>query len=134
MNTHPVVLFDGVCCLCEGSVRFIVRHDPRGLFRFAPLDSPAGRRLLENCATEAADARSVVLVVDGICYTGSEAAWRIAARLSGAWSWLAALRLVPRPVRDGLYRLVAARRYAWFGRRQSCLMPPPEWRDRFLET
>lgn len=153
----PVLLFDGVCNLCNGAVRFVVRHDPEGRFRFAPLQSTVGRRLLADCdlpagdggdgsgsrggdgggdgdGSEGADAlETMVLVEDGRCYAKSDAALRVARRLGLPWAALWPLRVVPRRLRDAVYDFVAARRYRWFGRRDACPVPSPDVAERFLD-
>ncbi|MCS6798587.1 MAG: thiol-disulfide oxidoreductase DCC family protein [Myxococcota bacterium] len=131
----PVILFDGVCALCDGLVRFVVRRDPVGRFRFAPLQSRAARDLLEALGHRApADPpASVMLVENGRVYEASDAALRIARSLRGPWRALWILALVPRPLRDAVYRFVAARRYRWFGRHDTCTVPSPELRSRMLE-
>ena len=127
-----VVLFDGVCNLCNGSVQFIVRHDPAGRFRFASLQSEAGQALLRRHGLDPHDLFSVILVEGGRAYARSDAALRIARGLSGAWRAAGALRVVPRPLRDAVYGWVARNRYRWFGRREACMVPTPELRARFL--
>jgi predicted DCC family thiol-disulfide oxidoreductase YuxK len=131
-GVSPVLLFDGVCNLCNGAVRFVIERDPAGLFRFAPLQSERGRELLAGCALPLEGLDTMVLVEGGRCYTRSESALRIAARLSGGWPLLGVLRLVPRPLRDRAYGYLAANRYRWFGKSESCLAPTPELRARFL--
>jgi predicted DCC family thiol-disulfide oxidoreductase YuxK len=129
----PVILFDGECNLCSRSVQFIIKRDPRVRFRFAALQSPAGQRLLEACGADARGADSVVLLEGPNCYTRSDAALRIARRLSGAWPLLGALMVVPRPLRDRVYDAIARNRFRWFGRADACLVPTPALRDRFLD-
>jgi predicted DCC family thiol-disulfide oxidoreductase YuxK len=133
----PVVLFDGVCNLCHSAVRFIVRNDPAGRFRFAALDSEAGRSLLAEAGVDAAGGSggpdSVVLIENGRVYRRSEAALRIAGSLRLPWRLLAPLRRLPRTGRDAAYDFVARRRYRWFGRKESCPLPAPGIRDRFLD-
>lgn len=136
----PVVLFDGVCNLCNNSVQFIIRNDPAARLRFAPLDSPAANALL----APARDAGlmplpdSIVLVEPGSdggrprVSTRSTAILRIARNLRGPWPLAAAFLIIPRPLRDWAYNQVAKRRYRWFGKRDSCMMPTPELRSRFL--
>lgn len=134
---HPVVLFDGVCNLCNAAVTFIIDRDPEGVFRFAPLQSGLGQRLTRQCGLEAAvtgDAETIVLVEGGRCTVRSTAALRIARRLGGAWPLLAVLLEVPVPLRDAAYRLIARNRYRWFGRRDACRLPTPDLRRRFLDT
>lgn len=128
-----VVLFDGVCNLCNGAVRFIIDHDPAGRFRFAALQSDAGRILLERCGLDPDTFDSIVLVEEGACFTRSTAALRIVRRLSGPWWLLAALVVLPRPLRDFAYDCVARSRYRVFGRRDRCMVPTPELISRFLD-
>jgi predicted DCC family thiol-disulfide oxidoreductase YuxK len=131
----PVVLFDGVCNLCNAAVNFAIDRDPTSRLRFASLQSPAGRALLDGLGYAAAPGApaSIVLVEGGRFYERSTAALRIARHLSGPWSLLAALIVVPSPLRDLVYRWVAARRYRWFGRSDVCRVPTPELRARFIE-
>jgi predicted DCC family thiol-disulfide oxidoreductase YuxK len=124
-----VVLFDGVCNLCNGAVRFILARDPAGRFRFASLQSEAARRLLRDDGR----AETIVLLEAGKTYTKSTAALRIARGLRFPWPLLYALVAVPRPLRDLVYDWVARHRYRWFGKRETCLLPTPEVRGRFVE-
>ncbi len=131
------ILFDGVCNLCNGFVQFVIRHDAAGRFRFAALQSAAGQALLvavghSALAATAADPDSVLLVEGGRVYTHSTAVLRIAGHLGGAWRAAAVGWLLPRTWRDALYRYVARHRYRWFGRQESCLLPTPALRARFL--
>lgn len=124
---HPVVLFDGVCNLCNGAVRFVTRHDRAGRFDFASLQSETGARLLrERRPGFALDELETLVFIEGArVYTHSDAALRIARGLDGAWPLLGLLGLVPRVIRDAAYRFVARRRYRWFGRAEACAIPPP---------
>jgi predicted DCC family thiol-disulfide oxidoreductase YuxK len=128
-----VVLFDGVCNLCNGSVEFIIARDPGAHFHFAALDSAAARRVLGECEIEVALPDSVILVERGQVFTRSTAALRIARRLRFPWPLVSASIIVPRPVRDMLYDLIARHRYSWFGKKDACMLPTPELRTRFLE-
>jgi predicted DCC family thiol-disulfide oxidoreductase YuxK len=140
---EAVVLFDGVCNFCDASVNFIIRRDRAGYFKFAPLQSDDGRRLANEYGFESAAAKdtntsdlipidSVILVEGGQAYTHSTAALRILKRLGAPWSWFYALIIVPRPLRDRLYKLFARYRYRIFGRKDECMLPSPEVRARFL--
>jgi predicted DCC family thiol-disulfide oxidoreductase YuxK len=124
-----IVLFDGVCNLCSGAVRFILARDPAGRFRFASLQSDAAQRLLKGAGV----AETIVLLQGGKIYTRSAAALRIARGLRFPWPLFYAFVAVPRPLRDLVYRWVARHRYAWFGKRESCLLPTPETRGRFID-
>ncbi|OWP61878.1 thiol-disulfide oxidoreductase DCC [Hymenobacter amundsenii] len=135
MSGQPsVILFDGVCNLCNGFVQFVIQHDAAGQFRFAALQSAAGQELLTAHKLPAPSTPdSVVLLADGKAYTHSAAALGILARLGGRWAVLArAGRWFPRPLRDAVYRLIARYRYRWFGRQESCWLPTPELQARFL--
>jgi predicted DCC family thiol-disulfide oxidoreductase YuxK len=139
-----VVLFDGVCNFCDASVNFIIDHDPKGYFKFAPLQSDEGRRLANEYGFESATADSkhtsndlipidsVILIEDGKAYTHSTAALHILRRLGSPWSWLYAFVIVPKPIRDWAYRLFARYRYRLFGRKDQCMLPTPDVRARFL--
>jgi predicted DCC family thiol-disulfide oxidoreductase YuxK len=133
-----IVLFDGVCNLCNGFVAFVLPRDRSGRFSFAPLQSETGRRLLSErgiapATEDGAVPGSIVLIEDGHAYVKSDAALRIARRLSGAWPLLFAFALVPRFVRDRVYDWVARNRYRWFGKREQCLLPRPEYAKRLLD-
>ncbi len=127
-----IVIFDGVCNLCARSVQFILRHESEPRFQFSPVQSAAGARLLAAHGYSAANVATFVLLSEGKMYTRSTAALRIARHFKGAWQLLRALWIVPRPLRDLLYDLVARNRYSWFGKADSCLMPTPELSARFL--
>lgn len=131
-DRHAVVLFDGVCNLCNGAVRFIIARDAGGVFKFAALDSDAARAVLGGREFARPLPDSIVLVDDGGVWTRSTAALRIARRLRFPWPALYALIAVPRPARDWVYDFVAARRYRWFGKRDVCWVPTPELDARFL--
>jgi predicted DCC family thiol-disulfide oxidoreductase YuxK len=130
---RPIVLFDGVCQLCNGSVLFIVKRDPSRQFRFAALQSTAGAALLRTFGLPTDVLDTLVLIEGDRVFTRSTASLRIARRLSGLWPLLYGLIVVPRPLRDLLYRVVARNRYRWFGRRDACMMPTPDLQERFLE-
>lgn len=130
---HVVVLFDGVCNLCSGIVAFIIRRDAASRFRFAPLQSPTGRELLERFGLPQGEPESVVVIHGGRAYTRSAAALEIARRLGWPWRALYPLRIVPRPLRDLLYDAVARSRYRVWGRKAECIVPTPDVRARFLD-
>ena len=128
----PIVLFDGVCNLCNGSVQFLLKRDREGRFRFAALQSDAGRRLLAELGLPVDALGSVVLIEDGKVWRESSAALRIARHLPGAWKLLRVFAAVPRPLRDAVYRWIARNRYRWFGKTATCWLPTPELKARFL--
>lgn len=133
LDAGPIVLFDGVCNLCSGVVRFVVPRDSTGDLRFASLQSPVGQALLRRFDRPTDEFGSVVLVEGEDCYTKSTAALRVAHYLDAPWSWLWATRIVPRFLRDAVYDLVAATRYDVFGRTDRCTIPAPGVRERFLD-
>ena len=126
---QSIVLFDGVCNLCNAFVQFILPRDRAGRFRFASLQSDAARRLLKG----GAPAETVVLLEDGTAYIKSDAALRIVRRLRFPWPVFYAFIMAPRGWRDMVYDWVARHRYRWFGKRDACMLPTPQWRGRFLE-
>ena len=127
-----MILFDGVCNFCEGSVRFIIDRDPKGLFRFASLQSEFGQSLLQRQGRDPEEMSSVVLVQDDILYTKSAAALRIARRLRFPWPVLFGFIILPPFLRDFVYDYIARNRYKWFGKKEECMIPTPEIRERFL--
>ena len=127
-----IVLFDGVCNFCNGSINSVIEHDKAGYFKFAPLQSGIGEDLLGRHGIERSETDSVVLIEDEKAYTHSTAALRIARRLGGIWSMGYALIIIPRPIRDFLYKSFAKYRYRLFGRQDECMMPTPAIRARFL--
>lgn len=131
-NGHAVVLFDGVCNLCNGAVNFIIDRDPEGHVQFAPLQSDLAQTALEARGHSALDLDTIVLLTDDAVHVRSDAALRIARQLSGAWPLLSLFLWVPRPLRDAVYDWVASHRYDWFGKQDTCRLPTPALRRRFL--
>jgi predicted DCC family thiol-disulfide oxidoreductase YuxK len=127
-----VVLFDGVCNFCNATINFVIEHDRPGYFKFAPLQSETGERLMAEHGIDRIETDSVILVENGKAFTHSDAALRIARRLDGIWSWAYGFRVVPRSIRDAAYKIFARHRYRLFGRQDACMMPTPEIRARFL--
>lgn len=129
MTDERIVLFDGVCNLCNGFVQFVLKRDPRGRFRFASLQSDSARQLLGPDGPR----ETIVLLEAGKMYVRSAAALRIARGLRFPWPLLVIFAVIPRPLRDRLYDWVARNRYRWFGKRDACMLPTPQMRGRFLE-
>lgn len=130
---HPVILFDGVCNLCNGSVLFIIKRDPKARFRFASLQSAYGESFLKKHGLSTKEYDSIILIDGGRLYTQSSAALRIAKRLGGAWPLLYIGMMVPKFLRDAIYNFIAKNRYRWFGKKEACMIPTPELRSRFME-
>ena len=129
---RPIIVFDGLCNLCSSSVRFILKNDHVGRILFAPLQSKLGARLLLANDIDPGDAVSFLLIKNEQAYTQTDAVLEIVKHL-GTWKWLSVFRIVPRPLRDSLYRLVARNRYRWFGKRESCFVPSKAQKERFLD-
>ncbi len=129
-----IILFDGVCNFCNSSVNFIIERDRANYFKFAPLQSEIGEKLLKENGIDKINTDSVVLIEDGKVYTYSTAALRVARRLDGFWSYFYAFIVVPKPIRDFFYKLFAKNRYRMFGKQDACMMPTAEIRARFLTT
>ena len=132
MTNEIIVLFDGVCNLCSGFVQFVINRDPRGLFRFASLQSDEALPYLKDLQLPAGELSTVVLYENGRFYTRSTAALRILKTLSGAWPALYPAIVFPRFLRDAVYNFIASNRYRWFGKQESCMLPTPELKSRFL--
>lgn len=143
-SQRHIILFDGQCNLCHSAVRFIVARDnpqaEQGVFSFAPLQGDTAKGLISQCAIPQSEvdkltsqqAGSFVLLADGRYYLSSDAALEVASQLTGLWRYLTWLKIIPRPLRDGLYRLIGRYRYRLFGLRALCLLPSPALRSRFL--
>ena len=133
------IVFDGVCVLCNGWVRFLLRHDRDGRYRFASMQSASGRALLTAHGLDPDDPSSLLLIehdLPGVvarASTDTDAVRRVLAGLGGAWRGAHAMALMPRFVRDALYLRLARNRYRWFGRRDTCALPTPDQAARFLD-
>lgn len=132
MKEHPVILFDGVCNFCNGAINFVLKQDKKGVFRFAPLQSKAGEDLAAQYGLQANDLSSFVLIDDNKVYRKSSAALRVMKKLPWYWSEVQILRIVPLFLRNAIYDFIAENRYKWFGKKESCMVPTPEQRSRFL--
>lgn len=132
LPNSPILLFDGVCNLCNASVQWILKHDKDGLFRFTALQSDTGQALLARFDLNSEHFDTVVLVYGDRAFTRSDAALEILRRLGAPWSWLAVFGWVPRKLRDAVYNWIARNRYRWFGRQEQCWLPRKEWASRFL--
>jgi predicted DCC family thiol-disulfide oxidoreductase YuxK len=132
---HAVVLFDGVCNLCNGGVNYIIDHDPAGYFRFASQQSAAGRELMRRHGVVDAATKTVMLIEQGNCYTRSSALLRIARHLGAGGRLLALLgAAIPPVLLDWIYDWIAGNRYRWFGRADACRLPGPGRANRFVES
>jgi predicted DCC family thiol-disulfide oxidoreductase YuxK len=131
-SKHAVILFDGVCNFCNASVNFVIKRDKHGYFRFAPLQEPKGAEIARRYGIDPTRLDTFVLVERGRAYRKSGGALRVARRLGGLYPLGYALIAVPPFIRDFFYDWFARRRYRWFGKRDACMVPTPEVRERFL--
>ena len=132
-----VIVFDGVCVLCNGWVGFLLRHDRAGRYRYSAMQSDVGRALLAGSGLDPDDPASFLLVEHDVgqsprISTDSDAILRVLTGLGGGWRAAQVIALVPRPIRDAAYRWLARNRYRWFGRHDACTLPALEHRHRFL--
>ena len=130
-GSNAIILFDGTCAFCERSVRLIASRD-NGYFRFGASQNPQGRALLGQLGTSREAAKSIILIEDGRLYLRSDAVLRIAGHMSAPWKFASLLLWVPRPIRDAVYRVVAAIRIRIAGTSNACEIPPPEIRERLI--
>ena len=133
MDERHVVIFDGVCNLCAHGVSFILAHERDHLIQFAAAQSAPGRELLVRLGFDPQNLTTVVFIKGGVAYVRSDAAIEVAQHLRLPWRMCRVLRFVPRRFRDAIYDLVALSRYRWFGMRESCIVPTPELRSRFID-
>ena len=129
---HALIFFDGVCNLCAGSVKFVIKRDQKDLFRFAALQSEAAQKYLEPFGISAAGSGTVLFLENGVLYQRSAAALHIARRLSGLWPLLYGLMIIPAFIRDFVYDQIAQRRYSIWGRQESCMVPTVALKAKFL--
>jgi len=129
---HDILLFDGVCNLCNNSVNFIIDRDPKKHFKFAALQSEFGQSKLKELGFNQEEFDSLVLLSNGKVYRKSSAALRIAKKLSGLWPLLYVFIIIPPFIRHGIYDIIGKNRYKWFGKQDSCRMPTPELKQRFI--
>ena len=129
---NHIILFDGVCNLCNTSVQFIIKRDKKGIFQFAPLQSDFAGQILENFQTSGLKTESVIYISGNKLYSRSSAALRIAKKLNTPWPVLYFFIIIPPFIRNWFYDLIARNRYKWFGKKESCMIPGPELKSRFL--
>ncbi|WP_299768365.1 thiol-disulfide oxidoreductase DCC family protein [uncultured Dokdonia sp.] len=127
-----IILFDGVCNLCNSSITFVIKHDPKDLFRYAPLQSDLGKSLMDKHQIDSEKVDSIILVDQDKAYTKSSAALHIARKLSGGYPLLAAFLIIPPFLRNIVYDFIARNRYKWYGKKESCMIPTPELKAKFL--
>ena len=132
-TTTKIILFDGVCNLCNGAVQFVIERDKNDVFRFAALQSEIGQKLVNERGIDTETVDSIILIEPNVAYyTKSTAALKIAEDLNGLWSTLSIFLWVPEGIRNIVYDFIAKNRYKWYGKKQECMIPTPELKAKFL--
>ncbi|QAA83161.1 thiol-disulfide oxidoreductase DCC family protein [Aequorivita sp. H23M31] len=129
---HKIILFDGVCNLCNGAINFVIKRDKRNVFKFATLQSEIGKKLLSEFNVDTMNIDSMILIDGNNFYIKSSAALRIAKYLTGGYPLLSGFFIFPRFIRNAAYDYIARNRYKWFGKKESCMIPTPELTSKFL--
>jgi len=132
MNQFPVIIFDGICNLCCGWVQYLIRRDKIMKFRFVSIQSETGQKLLKQVHGNDKMTESIIYLKGDKCFRESSAVLEILTDLGGAWKLIAVLKLIPKPIRNKFYQLIAKKRYRYFGKRATCLLPTPVNKKRFL--
>ena len=133
MDTHPIILFDGICNLCNSAVSFVIKRDKKSVIQFAALQTDPAKKLLEQFNLPTQSINSIILIEKGVLYTQSTAVLKISKHLNGLWPLLYGLIIVPTFIRNGIYQWIAKNRYQWFGKQETCMLPSPELSARFLK-
>jgi predicted DCC family thiol-disulfide oxidoreductase YuxK len=131
--TNPVILFDGVCNLCNSSVLFVIKHDPKKQFRFVSIQGDYGQQVLKRFQLPPDSLNSFILLKDNQIYTHSTGALKVAKQLSGPWPLLYAFIIVPPFIRNAVYQFIANNRYKWFGKKEQCMVPSPALKELFYQ-
>jgi predicted DCC family thiol-disulfide oxidoreductase YuxK len=134
LKEHPIVLFDGVCNYCNGVVNFVIRQDKKKKLRFAALQSAAGQKLLAQYKLPQTNFDSFIIIEKGKAYQRSTAALILYNKLPWWWKWTQLFWILPRFIRDAGYNIIARNRYRWFGKKEQCMVPNADVRERFIET
>jgi len=132
-ENKKIILFDGVCNLCNGAVQFIIKRDRKDIFRYAALQSETGKKLIAERGIDTSKIDSIILIEPGVAYfTKSDAALYIGRNFGGLWKALVVFTWLPKSFRDFVYDIIAKNRYKWFGRKDACMIPTPELQAKFL--
>lgn len=126
------MFFDGVCNLCNHSVQFIIRHDPKQYFKFASIQSDFAKEILKPFHIDTTAFQSIIYLEEGKVYQYSDAVLHIAKHLNKGYKFFYTFRFVPRFIRDALYKFIANNRYKWMGKKEACMIPTPTLKERFL--
>ncbi len=131
-HSYKIILFDGVCNLCNSSVNFVIRHDKKNLFKFAALQSDVGASLIQKYGIDTSETDSIILIENNKAYVKSTAALRVARHLNKGYPLLYAFIIIPNFIRNWVYNYIAKNRYKWYGKKDSCMIPTPELKEKFL--
>lgn len=129
--TH-LLLFDGVCNLCDHTVQWVLTHDQRGIVSFCSIQSEVGSQLYLKHGFDPSEPKSMMLITPQGCFVKSDAVIHLAILMGGRMAWLAVFKFIPRSIRDLAYSFIATNRYRFFGRKDACMVPQPEWMGRFV--
>jgi len=132
MNQYPVIIFDGICNLCCGWIQYLIRIDKNMKFRFVSIQSERGQKMLNGIHENDKMTESIIYLKENKSFRESSAVLEILTDIGGVWKLIAVLKLIPKPIRNKLYQLIAKKRYHYFGKRATCLLPSPENKKRFL--
>jgi len=132
MNQNPVIIFDGICNLCCGWIQYLIRIDKTMKFRFVSIQSERGQKMLNQIHENVIMTESIIYLKENKSFRESSAVLEILTDIGGVWKLIAVLKLIPKPIRNKLYQLIAKKRYHYFGKRATCLLPSPENKKRFL--
>ncbi len=133
MEENPIVFFDGVCNFCNYWVNFSIKRDRKKILKFAPLQGETAKKIFPQYNIENSETESVILIEKGRAFKDSAAALRIARHLGGGWKLLYGLMIVPKFIRDAVYKWISKNRYKWYGKKDTCMIPAPGVRERFLD-
>jgi predicted DCC family thiol-disulfide oxidoreductase YuxK len=133
VHDKPVIFFDGVCNYCNSMANLVIRQDKKKVFRFAALQSNTGQQVLKEWSLPPGKFDSFLLLDNGKLYYKSTAVLRVANKLPWYWKWSQLFWILPRSIRDGGYNIIARNRYKWFGKKDQCMIPTPEVKERFLD-
>lgn len=133
-ENKKIILFDGVCNLCDASVQFIIKHDKNDVFRFVAIQSELGQKIINYIGIDTSKTDSIILYEPGLSYYyKAEAAFLIARNLSGIYSLIGHLNFIPNLIKNSVYDYIAKNRYKWYGKKEACLIPTPQLKAKFLE-
>lgn len=132
-ENKKIILFDGVCNLCDNAIQYVIKHDKKDVFRFVPLQSDLGKEILNYLKIDTSKMDSIVLYEPGVAYFyKSDAALEIVKDLSGFSKWSIIFKIIPSALRNPIYDYVARNRYKWYGKKDACMIPTPELKAKFL--